>query len=65
MEKEKQLSIAGKSHDALAISLGEATEGAVEAHDFSASASVTTTYLCNKKKRDAESVATKQTLAPL
>jgi hypothetical protein len=63
LEKEKQLSIAGKSHNALAISFGEAPEGAVEAHNFSALASVTTTHSCNKKKRDAESVVTKQTLA--
>jgi hypothetical protein len=62
-EKEKRLSIAGKSHDASAISFGEATEGAVEAQNFSVLASVTTTHLCNKKKRDAELVVTKQTLA--
>jgi hypothetical protein len=35
----------------------------VEGHNFFALASVTTTHLCNKKKRDAESVMTKQTLA--
>ncbi len=63
LEKEKRLSIAGKSHNASAISFGEATEGAVEAHKFSVLASVTTTHSCNKKKRDAELVVTKQTLA--
>jgi hypothetical protein len=62
-EKVKQLSIAGKSHDASAISSGEATERAVESHNFYALASVTTTHLCNKKKRNAELVVTKQTLA--
>jgi hypothetical protein len=62
-EKEKQLSIAGKSHNALAISFGEATEGVVEAHNFSVLVSGTTTHLCTEKKRDAESVVTKQTLA--
>jgi hypothetical protein len=35
----------------------------VEAHNFSASASVTTTHLCNEKKRGAELVVMKQTLA--
>ncbi len=58
-EKEKQLSIAGKSHNALTISFGEVTEGAVEAHNFSVLASVTTTHSCNEKKRDAELVMTK------
>ena len=35
----------------------------MEAHNFSALVSVTTAHSCNKKKRDAESVVTKQTLA--
>jgi hypothetical protein len=35
-EKETRLFIAGKSDNVSAISFGEATEGAVEAHNFSA-----------------------------
>jgi hypothetical protein len=36
--------VAGKAHEASAITYGEAKEGALEAHNFSSSASITTTH---------------------
>ncbi len=57
--------VAGKAHKASAITYGEAKEGAVEAHNFSSKALVTTIHSSNKKKRDAKSVATAKTLAKL
>jgi hypothetical protein len=47
----------------LAITYGEAKEGAVEAHNFSSKASVTTIHSSNKRKRDAKTVASAKMLA--
>jgi hypothetical protein len=44
--------VAGKAHEASAITYGEAKEGAVVAHSFSSKASVTTIHSSNKRKRD-------------
>ncbi len=49
-DKERQVMVAGKAHEASAITYGEAREGAMEAHNFSLSASITTTHSRNKKK---------------
>ncbi len=56
-DKERQVLVAGKAHKASAITYGEAKEGAVEAHNFSSKASVTTIHSSNKRKRDARTVA--------
>ncbi len=55
--------MAGKAHNASAITYREAKEGAVEAHNFSSKASVTTIHSSNKRKRDARTVASAKTLA--
>ncbi len=57
--------MAGKAHEASAITYGEAKEVAVEAHNFSSKASVTTIHLSNKSKRDARKVVSAKTLAKL
>jgi hypothetical protein len=49
-DKERQVMVAGEAHKASAITYGEAREGAMEAHNFSSSASITTTHSRNKKK---------------
>jgi hypothetical protein len=43
-ERERRSAIAGKGHDASKIMFGEAKEGAVEAHIFSSSMSITTIH---------------------
>jgi hypothetical protein len=63
LDKERRVLVAGKAHKASAITYGEAKEGAVEAHNFSSKASVTTIHSSSKRKRDAKSVATAKTLA--
>ncbi len=63
LEKETRVLVAGKAHKASAVTYGEAKEGAVEAHNFSSKASVTTIHLSNKRKRDARTVASAKTLA--
>jgi hypothetical protein len=55
--------VAGKAHKASAITYGEAKEGAVEAHNFSSTASVTMIHSRNNRKRDAKSVALLKMLA--
>jgi hypothetical protein len=64
-DKERQVLVAGKAHEASAITYGEAKEGAVEAHNFSSKASVTTIHPSNKRKRDARTVTSAKTLAKL
>jgi hypothetical protein len=64
-DKERRVLVAGKAHKASAITYGEAKEGAVEAHNFSSKASVTTIHLSNKRKRDARTVASAKMLAKL
>ena len=64
-DKERQVLVAGKAHEASAITYGEAKEGAVKAHNFSSKASVTTLHLSNKRKRDARTVASTKMLAKL
>ncbi len=63
--KERRVLVAGKAHEASAITYGEAKEGAVKAHNFSSKASVTTIHSSNKRKRKAKSVTTAKTLAKL
>jgi hypothetical protein len=60
-DKELRTAVAGKSYEASAILFGEAKEGAVEAHNFSSSASVTTIH--SKNMGDSRSVKTAKTLA--
>ncbi len=55
--------VVGKAHKASAITYRESKEGAVEAHNFSSKASVTTIHLSNERKIDAKSVMTAKTLA--
>jgi hypothetical protein len=62
-DKERQVMVASKAHEASTITYKEAREGAMEAHNFSSSASITTTHSRNEKKRDAKSVASEKTLA--
>jgi hypothetical protein len=62
-DNERQVLVAGKAHEASAITYGEAKERAVTAHNFSSKASVTTIHLSNKRKRDVKSVTTAKTLA--
>ena len=57
--------VVGKAHEASAITYGEAEEGAIEAHNFSSNASLTTIHSSNERKRDAKSVASFKTLAKL
>ncbi len=52
-------------HEASAVIFGEAKKGAVEAHNFSSKASVTTIHLSDERKRDATSVASARTLVKL
>jgi hypothetical protein len=65
LDKERQVLVACKAHKASAITYEEAKKGAVEAHNYSSKASVTTIHSSNKRKRDVKSVATAKTLAKL
>ena len=60
-ERERRSAIAGKGHDASKIMFGEAKEGAVEAHNFSSSMSITTIH--SKNVNNSKSVASQKTLA--
>ena len=64
-DKERRAMVAGKAHKASAITYGEAKEGAMEAHNFLSTASITTIHSKNKKKKDVQSVASDKTLAKL
>jgi hypothetical protein len=63
LDKELRTATASRGYKASAIMFGEAKEGAVEAHNFSSSASVTT--INSKNMVDSGSVATAKTLAKL
>jgi hypothetical protein len=60
-DKERRTATASKGYDASAIMFGEAKEGAVKAHNFSSSASITMIH--SKNMSDSRSVATEKTLA--
>jgi len=60
-ERERRSAIAGKGHDTSKIMFGEVKEGAVEAHNFSSSMSITTIH--SKNVNDSKSVASQKTLA--
>ena len=60
-ERERRSAIVGKGHDASNIMFGEAKEGAVEAHNFSSSMSITTIH--SKNVNNSKSVASQKTLA--
>jgi hypothetical protein len=62
-DKERRMAIASKAYDTSAIMFGEAKEGAVEAHNFSSSVSITTIH--SKDVGDSRSVAMEKTLAKL
>jgi hypothetical protein len=62
-DKERRMAIASKAYNASAIIFGEAKEGAIVAHNFSSSASITTIHL--KNVSNSRSVATEKTLAKL
>jgi hypothetical protein len=61
LDKEQRTAAMSKGYDASAIMFGEAKEGAVEAHNFSFEASVTTIH--SKNMDDSRTVATESTLA--
>jgi hypothetical protein len=61
-DNERCAMVAGKAHKESAITYGEAKEGAMEAHNFSSTASITTIHSKNEKKRDAKSVASENIL---
>jgi hypothetical protein len=60
-DKEQRTASASQGYDASAIMFGETKEGAVEAHNFSSKASVTTIH--SKNMEDIRTVATEITLA--
>ncbi len=60
--KERRTLVARKAHEASTITFGEAREGAVEAHNFSLQASITTIHIRNEMKWDSAMVATAKTL---
>jgi hypothetical protein len=62
-DKERRMAIASKAYNASAIMFGEAKEGAVEVHNFSSSASITTIH--SKNVGNSRSVATEKMLAKL
>ncbi len=62
-EKDRMTATASKGHDASEIMFREANEGAVEVHNFSSSASITTIH--SKNVSDSKSVATQKMLAKL
>ncbi len=57
--------VAGRAHEASAITFREAKEGSLEAHNFSSKASMTLTHSKNEKKWDTTLVATAKSLAKL
>jgi hypothetical protein len=63
LDKEQRTAVASKGYDASAIMFSEANEGAVEAHNFSFKASITTIH--SKNMDDSRTVATERTLAKL
>jgi hypothetical protein len=62
-DKERRSMVAGKAHEASAITYGEAREGLMEAHNFLSAALITSIHTRNKMKRDASLVATAKSLA--
>jgi hypothetical protein len=60
-DKERRTATASKGYDASEIMFWEAKEGAVEAHNFSSSTSITTIY--SKNMSNSRSVATEKMLA--
>ncbi len=64
-DKERWRMVAGRAHNASAITFGEAKEGSMEAYNFSLVQSVTLTHSVNKKKKDAKTVASVMSLAKL
>jgi hypothetical protein len=60
-DKKQRTAAASKGYDTSAIMLGEAKEGAVEAHNFSSKASVTMIH--SKNMDDSMTVATERMLA--
>jgi hypothetical protein len=63
LDKERRTMVAGKAHEASAITYGEAREGLMEAHNFLSAALIALIHTRNKKKRDASLVATAKSLA--
>jgi hypothetical protein len=61
LDKERREATASKGYNASAIMFGEAKEGAVEAYNFSSSASITTLHL--KNVSNSRSVTREKTLA--
>ena len=62
LEREHRSAIVSKGHDASKIMFGEAKVGAVEAHNFSSSMSITTT-IHSKNVNNSKSVVSQKTLA--
>ncbi len=60
-DKEHRTATVSKGYNTSAIMFGEAKEGAIKAHNFSSSASITTIHL--KNMSNSRSVATEKTLA--
>jgi hypothetical protein len=64
-DKERWTMVAGRAHDASAITFGEVKEGSMEAYNFSLVQLVSSTHSVNKKKKDAKTVASVKSLAKL
>jgi hypothetical protein len=64
-DEERRMLVAGNAHKASAITFGEAKEGAIEAHNFSLQALITTIHTQNEKKQDTKLVASSRTLTQL
>jgi hypothetical protein len=63
LDKERRMMVAGKAHEASAITYREAREGSMEAHNFLSATSITSIHMRNEKKRDASLAATAKSLA--
>ncbi len=64
-DKEKWITVLGQAHKAYEITLGEAKEGSMEAHNFSLMALVMPTHLQNEKMQEAKTVASVKSLAKI
>jgi hypothetical protein len=56
-DKEKRAMVAGKAHNASAITFGKAKEGLMEAYNFSSVQLVTSTHLVTGRKKAAKTDA--------
>ncbi len=64
-DKERRRMVAGRAHNASAITFGEAKEGSMEAYNVSLVQLITSTHSVNEKKKDAKTVTSVKSLAKL